>query len=55
MSRSAVVEFAVVLSASSSALFKPMLYLGRICSKTTFGIGTDEILFIFLIGRMTPI
>lgn len=42
-------EIAIVLSASSFSFFKPVLYLGRICSKTSFGIGTDEILLFFAV------
>lgn len=47
MSRNAIVEIAIVLSASNFSFFKPMLYLGGIYSKTSFGIGTDEILLFF--------
>lgn len=45
MSRNA--EIAVVLSASSSSFFKPMLYLEGISSKTSFGKGTNEIILVF--------
>lgn len=39
-----IVEMAVVLSASGSSFFKPVLSLEGAGSKTGFGTGTDEIL-----------
>lgn len=47
MSRNAIVKIAVVLSASSSSFFKPVLYLGGIWSKASFGNGTDEYFFFY--------